>query len=591
MIEPEKITYRDTFAFAWRYWRQRPAMGAAAVALMIQAAALDVVLPIYSGKIVDALVTHEPGSEVGLRLALTYLGLFAAVMLGHFVTRWVAMEVFLRFAVQNMAAILRDALEAVQRFSSQWHADAFAGATVRKITRGMWAFDALEDTLMIGFLPMVCVLVGMSALMLVKLPVVGALLAVLVTVHIGLNLWMAVRIQRPLFTKSAEGDTAVGAFLADVVTSNPIVKAFGTEAREEARFNRMVARWGLRNRKAWSVGELCALVSACTRGTMMVAMTGATIWLWYGGQATPGDIAFVLFSSFILIAYTWNIGQNIRELQKAISEMEDVVAFALRAEPLRDAPDSAVFRPGAGEIALESVGFAYPGTGQSLFDELDLRIAPGEKVALVGHSGSGKSSLIKLIQRLYDVDAGRVLVDGQDVRGVTQASLRAGIALVPQESALFHRTIAANIAYGRPGATRGEIEAAARQAYAHDFIAGLPQGYDTLVGERGVKLSGGERQRVAIARAILADARILILDEATASLDSVSEHYIQRALANLMEGRTSITVAHRLSTIRAADRILVFDKGRIVEQGTHAALLAQGGSIYRELHETQMFFG
>ncbi len=223
-----------------------------------------------------------------------------------------------------------------------------------------------------------------------------------------------------------------------------------------------------------------------------------------------------------------------------------------------------------------------------LYDGLSVDIRPGERVGLVGHSGSGKTTFIKLVQRLYDVSGGKILIDGQDIAEVTQQSLRSQIAIVQQEPMLFHRSLAENIAYGRPGAGMAAIVQAAQLANAHDFILRLPEGYNTMVGERGVKLSGGERQRVALARAFLADAPVLILDEATASLDSESEALIQEAMERLMEGRTSIVIAHRLSTVRNLDRILVFDRGRIVEQGTHAALASRTGEIYRGLFERQV---
>jgi ATP-binding cassette subfamily B protein len=233
------------------------------------------------------------------------------------------------------------------------------------------------------------------------------------------------------------------------------------------------------------------------------------------------------------------------------------------------------------------VTFRYGGQSRALYEDFSVTIAPGERIGLVGHSGSGKSTFVKLIQRLHDVEGGAIRIDGQDVAEVTQESLRSRIALVPQEPVLFHRSLAENIAYGKPGASMAEIVAAAKQAHAHGFIVALPGGYDTLVGERGVKLSGGERQRVALARAILADAPILILDEATSSLDSVSEALIQDAVEELMRHRTTLIVAHRLSTVQRVDRILVFDGGRIVEQGTHAQLIARDGGHYRALFETQ----
>jgi ATP-binding cassette subfamily B protein len=227
------------------------------------------------------------------------------------------------------------------------------------------------------------------------------------------------------------------------------------------------------------------------------------------------------------------------------------------------------------------VTFGYANAAEPLYRDFSLAIAPGERVALVGATGAGKSTFVKLIQRLYDLDGGRILIDGQDISTVTQASLRRTIAVVPQDPALFHRSVAENISYGRPDATPDQIRAAARRARAHDFIAGLPQGYDTLVGERGVKLSGGERQRVALARAFLADARILVLDEATSSSMWKRNARSRAAMDELMVGRTTVVIAHRLSTIRGADRILVFQNGRVVEEGRHGELLARGGAYAR----------
>jgi len=233
------------------------------------------------------------------------------------------------------------------------------------------------------------------------------------------------------------------------------------------------------------------------------------------------------------------------------------------------------------------VTFQYGSHLIPLYRDFSVTIKPGERIGLVGHSGSGKTTFVKLIQRLYDINGGAITIDGQNIADVQQSSLRNQLAIVQQEPILFHRTLAENIAYARPGASRAEIIEAAKQANAHDFIVALPKGYETLVGERGVKLSGGERQRVAIARAFLADAPILILDEATSSLDSESEVMIQEAMERLMEGRTTLVIAHRLSTVRALDRLLVFDKGKIVEEGDHDALIRLSGGIYRRLFERQ----
>jgi ATP-binding cassette subfamily B protein len=267
--------------------------------------------------------------------------------------------------------------------------------------------------------------------------------------------------------------------------------------------------------------------------------------------------------------------------------MEEMVQLYSQPLGVADASDAKPLHIRLGEVRFEHVTFFYAGQTSPLYRDLNVRVAPGERIGLVGHSGSGKTTFVKLIQRLYDVTEGRILIDGQSVAYATQISLRSQIAIVQQEPILFHRSLAENIAYARPEASQAQIERAARLANAHDFIVRLPRGYQTLVGERGVKLSGGERQRVALARAFLADAPILILDEATSSLDSESEALIQEAMDRLMMGRTSIVIAHRLSTVRAMNRILVFEHGRVVEEGSHEVLLCRPHGHYRRLFERQ----
>jgi len=277
----------------------------------------------------------------------------------------------------------------------------------------------------------------------------------------------------------------------------------------------------------------------------------------------------------------------VRQLQRSVNDMEELAQLTHQPLGIDDQPGAGELTVERGEIRFEHVTFRYDAHATPLYSDFSVRIAPGERVGLIGHSGSGKTTFIKLIQRLYDINDGRITIDGQDIASVKQASLRAQIAIVQQEPLLFHRSLAENIAYARPSASRAEIMRAAQLANADEFIAGLPHGYDTLVGERGVKLSGGERQRVAIARAFLADAPVLIFDEATSSLDSESEALIQQAMERLMVGRTTLVVAHRLSTVRSLDRLLVLDKGRIVEEGSHDALIRLDRGLYRRLFERQ----
>jgi ATP-binding cassette subfamily B protein len=302
-------------------------------------------------------------------------------------------------------------------------------------------------------------------------------------------------------------------------------------------------------------------------------------------------VTFVLTSYFVVHGYLRDVGQHVANLQRSVNEMEEMVAMHSHPLGVADRESAWPLRIGEGEVLFDRVTFRYDAQLDPLFRDFSLRIAAGERVGLVGHSGSGKTTFVKLLQRLYDVTDGRILIDGQEIANATQVSLRAQLALVAQDPVLFHRSLAENISYGRPGATMAELERAARLANAHEFIARQPKGYATLVGERGVKLSGGERQRVALARAFLADAPILILDEATSSLDSESEALIQEAMQRLIldadGGRTAIVIAHRLSTVRMLDRILVFEQGAVVEEGTHEELVRRTGGVYKRLFERQ----
>lgn len=584
------VKRRDIINFAKFYWSEKKRFGVAAVTFLGLSVGSDVFFPVFSGVLVDRLVELDPKVDGSLHSVLMAFAVLMGLQLFGSWCWTIAFWFWNKFAVHNMYRILTDGVRKVQRFSTDWHVNAFAGATVRKITRGMWSFDVFEDTIFMGFYPSIIIATGMTIMLIIQIPTVGWFTLLMVLIFVSTSIILAVKVNMPRFKKSAAADTAVGATIADIMTAIPTVKSFAGESREDAHFASVASEWRFRGLRAWQMANLIDFIRQQNRNIMMLGMITLTILMWYRGEATPGDVTLAITSFFIISGYLRDIGRQTTELLRSVSEMEDIVSFWIREDDIQDAPDAkklTITHDKGASISFDKVGFAYKQGDRKIYDGLSVDISAGEKVALVGASGSGKSTFVKLIQRLYDIQSGEILIDGQNIAGVTQESLRKNIALVPQEPVLFHRSLAENIAYGRPNATMDEIREAAREAFAGEFIERLPLGYNTLVGERGIKLSGGERQRVAIARALLADCPILILDEATSSLDSVSEHYIQMALDKLMIGRTTITIAHRLATIQKADRILVFADGQIIEQGTHISLLQNPDSTYRRLYEMQ----
>jgi len=579
--------FRQVLGFTFRHWRVQPLRAGATASLMLLSALTDVLTPLYAGRLVDAVASGAAADAIAWRAALTAFGVLAALSLGGTVLRQFVYLNIIQLTLKMMSDIAASAFHRVQRFSTDWHANSFAGSTVRKITRGMWALDLLNDTLLLALLPSVAMLAGATVLLGLHWPVMGLVVGLGSLLYIAVTTALSLGYVAPAARLANAWDTRMGGALADAVSCNPVVKAFGAEAREEARLSRVIGKWRLRTRRTWVRGTFNGGVQGLMLTAMQAAILGVSLLLWATGRASVGDITFALAMFFILEGYLRDVGMHIRNLQRSVNDMEELVALQSQPLGIEDRPGAPAIAIERGEIRFEHVTFRYGNHPVPLYQDFSVRIAPGERVGLVGHSGSGKTTFIKLIQRLYDINGGRITIDGQDIAAVTQASLRSQIAIVQQEPVLFHRTLADNIAYARPGATRAEIEAAARLASAHDFIAALPKGYDTLVGERGIKLSGGERQRVAIARAFLADAPILILDEATSSLDSESEVLIQQAMERLMVGRTTLVVAHRLSTVRALDRLLVMERGRIIEEGSHDELIRLRAGLYRRLFERQ----
>ena len=467
-----------------------------------------------------------------------------------------------------------------------FHSNKFGGSLVSQTNKLVGAVESFWDTIIWSVLPLVVSLVG-SIIVLSTLLWQYALFLLIFSIVFSLVVYYGSKPMAKLTKKEAKTSNKLNGQLADVISNVLAVKSSGAEATEQKFFTKTVNSW--RN-SSLDVMRGFLKVSTIYSSINMVIKIGAIAFAVYAAQNNLVSVASV----YLIITYTgsvahelWNMNGIMRNYNRIIGNANDMVEILQTPTTLIDKSDSKL-KVTNGEISMDKITFTHDeGQGDTLFHDFSLEIKPGEKIGLVGASGSGKTTLTKLLLRFADIDSGKITIDGQDISEVTQASLRAKIAYVPQEPLLFHRSVRENIAYGRPDATDAEIEEAAKKAGAYDFIVGLKNGFDTMVGERGTKLSGGQRQRVAIARAILKDAPILVLDEATSALDSESEALIQKSLETLMENRTSIVIAHRLSTIAKLDRIIVLKNGKIVEDGSHDELINKKRGVYAKLWARQ----
>ena len=467
-----------------------------------------------------------------------------------------------------------------------FHANKFGGSLVSQTNKLTGAAERFWDTIFWSILPLVISLAG-SIIILSTLIWQYALFLLALSVVFSLAVYFGSKPMAKLNEKEAKASNKVSGQLADMVSNILAVKSSGAESTEQNRFSKTVGSW-----RSASLGTMRGFLKVSTVYSTIntIIKIGAIAFAVYAAQHNLVSVASV----YLIITYTgsvahelWNMNGIMRSYNRIIGDAHEMVEILKTPTTLVDRNDTKLTVT-RGSITMDRVTFTHDeGQGDTLFHDFSLNIQPGEKIGLVGSSGSGKTTLTKLLLRFADIDSGKITIDSQDIAEVTQASLREQIAYVPQEPLLFHRSVRENIAYSRPDATDTEIEKAAKKAGAYDFIVKLQDGFDTLVGERGVKLSGGQRQRIAIARAILKDAPILVLDEATSALDSESEALIQKSLETLMKNRTSIVIAHRLSTIAKLDRIIVLENGRIVEDGSHDQLLAKKRGVYAKLWARQ----
>lgn len=545
--------------------------------LALVGSAITSVIAGYVGPyIIAQLLESLRAGTVSLESSLPLILMYAAVQIYGEVIGW-RLNLFFTWTMETAAQ--RDLYQKIfTKLSSQslnFHADRFGGALVSQTTKLTGSFERFWDTIIFQVVPAVS---GITAAIIILSFVFWqyALFLLGLTAIFMISVFFGSKFMLNRNKEEAQASTATNAYVADAVTNVMTIKSHGREQDELARLTEKATTW--RNKSLATMRGFLAVSSVYSSLIAIVNITAlvAAIWASQYQIASIGVVYLAITYTFTVARQLWEMNNIMRNYNRIMGDAHDMTEI-LRLDPAVKDHSDQLLTTTRGEITFDNIQFAHDG-GNELFESFNLSIRPGKRIGLVGHSGSGKTSLTKLLLRFADVSKGIITIDGQDISQVTQESLRKAIAYVPQEPMLFHRSLRENIAYGKPDATDKEIEKAAKQANALEFIKKLPQGFDTTVGERGVKLSGGQRQRIAIARAILKDAPILVLDEATSALDSESEKLIQDALEKLMKGRTSIVIAHRLSTIAKLDRILVLDNGKITEDGTHNTLLSKKGT-------------
>jgi ATP-binding cassette subfamily B protein len=566
-------------AFIFRYLRRRAVSHGTILAAVVIAVGCSVATQYGVKFLVDTLAR---GPQVdGIWLAFAFLvALIAADNLLWRVASWIASGAF----TSVTGDLRRDLFRHLTGHAPSYFSDRQPGMLTSRITSTSNAIFTVENMFVWNVLPPCAATVAaISFVALVSLPMAGVLLGIG-----GLVVCVMFRLAaagKPLHHAFADRAAAVDGEMVDIVANMPLVRAFHGFRRERRRFRETVDREVTARRASLVYLEKLRLLHAGSTIVLTIALLAWAIWLWQQGAATTGDVVLVCTLGMSVLHATRDLAVALVDVTQHMARLSEALATLLVPHELRDDPTAPALVRRSASVEFADVCFKYP-DGHTIFEGFDLRLQAGEHVGIVGPSGAGKSTLFALLQRFYDALGGRILIDGQDIARVTQESLRQMIAVVPQDAALFHRSVAENIRYGRPEATDEELLQAAIAARC-DFIERMPDGFDTIVGDRGVKLSGGQRQRIAIARAFLKDAPILLLDEATSALDADSEEVIRDALRRLAHGRTLIAIAHRLSTVRSLDRIVVMQSGRVVQDGAPDLLMRREG-LYRELIEKEI---
>jgi ATP-binding cassette subfamily B protein len=578
MAQDKQIHTLRTLRFFWDHATRYPAM-VWALGLLVPALVVssDFVMPYILAQVLATISTgnydhQNVWASFGPQLVAYSAFALISGVIGWRVAIWLAVHLEVNVARD----LSRRVFSHLMAMSASFHANRFAGSLVSQTNKLIGAYMRLADATMFNLAPLIVSIIATVVILAPRAPRYVAILLIISVAYLAGTIYFSGAVSAASAAEAAAQNRQTG-YLADSLSNVSAIKTFAAISSEEARYglaNDEVREAGLRTVSALIKRQnYASFLSQSLRITaLIIAIIGVGVF--------KADIATI----FLMVTYTGTLSSNLwqfqsvlRQYNRALGDSHDMIEILQIKPGIKDPIDSEPSRMTAGDIVFKDMTFTHGENDDPLFSQLNLHIRPGEKIGLVGRSGSGKTTLTRLLLRFADLDSGHIAIDGQNITRVTQDDLRRAISYVPQEPLLFHRTLRENIAYGKPDATEEEIQRAAQRAHAHDFIEKLPHGYDTLVGERGIKLSGGQRQRVAIARAMLKDAPILALDEATSALDSESERLIQSALWSLMEGRTAIVIAHRLSTIARMDRIVVLEDGTIIEDGTHAQLLAAGG--------------
>ncbi len=543
-------------------------------------------IPLIFAEMIDEISAGIPNEQIMATLLPQGLLLIGLHLGGSAILGWLRVYWCWRYELLVMYELATQCFDTVSAQSMQFHSDRFSGSLVSQTNKFIGAFERFFDVLIFDVLYLISMLFFIMVVLVPRSPVFAFSLIAFVCLYTLCSALTFKKISHLSSERAAAENKQTGQ-LADSLSNILAVKSYGRESHERhryANFSRASYHAGIAQMNATmkrdfifnfvNIGIIALIVAFMMAGVPIFGLSVSTLIL-------------IVNYSMTIMGELWNINNIFKHINRVFGDAREMTIILDTKDDVVDMEGAKDLTVKRGGIVFNQIAFQHQDAKEAIFDNFSLEIKPGERIGLVGISGSGKTTLTKLLLRFADVQAGEILIDGQDIKSVHQVSLRENIAYVPQETALFHRSISENIAYARPDASQKEIERAAKLANAHEFVKDLPDGYDTLVGERGIKLSGGQRQRIAIARAILKDAPILVLDEATSALDSESEALIQDALEKLMKGRTSIVVAHRLSTVASMDRIVVLDNGKIIEQGSHEELLKKKNGAYHKLWSRQ----